>query len=155
MCCARRPTASSSSRTRSFSSSPLRNAMDHQRFADDIQHGHARVQGREGVLEDDLHFPPVGLHLIAGQFEDIFGFTIFANTALRPSVGSMARKISRPVVVLPQPDSPTRPSVSPWRMKKSTPSTARTCPTTRRSKPRWMGKCFFKLRTSSSFRPLF
>ncbi len=37
------------------------------------------------------------------------------------------------VVVLPQPDSPTRPSVSPSRMSKLTPSTACTVPTRRRS----------------------
>ena len=30
-----------------------------------------------------------------------------------PSVASIARRMSLPVVVLPQPDSPTRPSVSP------------------------------------------
>ena len=34
--------------------------------------------------------------------------------------------MQRPVVVLPQPDSPTRPSVSPRRIVKLTPSTART-----------------------------
>ena len=32
-----------------------------------------------------------------------------------PAVGSMSRSSSRPTVVLPQPDSPTRPSVSPRR----------------------------------------
>ena len=32
--------------------------------------------------------------------------------------------MQRPVVVLPQPDSPTRPSVSPRRIEKLTPSTA-------------------------------
>ena len=36
------------------------------------------------------------------------------------------------VVVLPQPDSPTSPSVSPSRMSKLMPSTARTVPTRRR-----------------------
>ena len=38
----------------------------------------------------------------------------------------MARSTRRPVVVLPQPLSPTRPSVSPGAMVKLTPSTART-----------------------------
>ena len=41
----------------------------------------------------------------------------------RPSA-SMSRSSSRPTVVLPQPDSPTRPSVSPRRIVKLTPSTA-------------------------------
>ena len=41
-----------------------------------------------------------------------------------PAVGSMRRRSRRPTVVLPQPDSPTRPSVSPRRISKLTPSTA-------------------------------
>ena len=39
-------------------------------------------------------------------------------------VGSYRRSRVRPVVVLPQPDSPTRPRVSPLRMAKLTSSTA-------------------------------
>ena len=35
------------------------------------------------------------------------------SNVIRPPVGSSSRLTSRPVVVLPQPDSPTRPSVSP------------------------------------------
>ncbi len=42
-----------------------------------------------------------------------------------PALGSISRKISRPVVDLPQPDSPTSPSVSPGSSAKLTPSTAR------------------------------
>ena len=41
-----------------------------------------------------------------------------------PADGSMSLKISRPVVDLPQPDSPTRPSTSPRSIVKLTPSTA-------------------------------
>ena len=41
--------------------------------------------------------------------------------------------ISMMVVVLPQPDSPTSPSVSPRLMSSETPSTARTLPTVRRN----------------------
>ena len=41
-----------------------------------------------------------------------------------PAVGSISRVTSRAVVDLPQPLSPTRPSVSPRRMWKSMPSTA-------------------------------
>ena len=60
-----------------------------------------------------------------------------------PPVGSSSRVTSRPVVDLPQPDSPTRPSVSPARTVKSMPSTARTAPTLRLKKaPRVIGKCF-------------
>ena len=41
--------------------------------------------------------------------------------------------MQRPVVVLPQPDSPTRPSVSPLRIVKLMPSTAFTWPTVARN----------------------
>ena len=41
-----------------------------------------------------------------------------------PAVGSISLMIVRPSVVLPQPDSPTTPSVSPRRRSRSTPSTA-------------------------------
>ncbi len=43
-----------------------------------------------------------------------------------PLVASRSRIIARPMVLLPQPDSPTRPSVSPRRTWKVTPSTALT-----------------------------
>ena len=53
--------------------------------------------------------------------------------------------MTRPSVDLPQPDSPTNPSVSPLRTSKLTPSTARTaCPPKR---PVPIGKC---LTTSST-----
>ncbi len=49
--------------------------------------------------------------------------------------------MARPVVDLPQPDSPTRPSVSPRRTSKLRPSTARTAPTLRCTiTPEVMGK---------------
>src|SRR3972149_552088 len=50
---------------------------------------------------------------------------------IRPAVGSMRRRTTRPTVVLPHPDSPTRPSVSPRRTSNVTPSTALTQPTVR------------------------
>src|SRR6266700_468372 len=66
-----------------------------------------------------------------------------------PPVGSSSRTTARPVVVLPQPDSPTRPSVSPGATVKSTPSTARTTPPERNSLPR-TGKCLASPSTRSS-----
>ena len=51
-----------------------------------------------------------------------------SKTMRRPSA-RCSLMIVRPSVVLPQPDSPTTPSVSPGRTVRSTPSTARTCPT--------------------------
>src|ERR687886_2471407 len=54
----------------------------------------------------------------------------------------------RPSVDLPQPDSPTSPSVSPFWIERSTPSTARTWPPVPR-RPAPAGKYFFRPRTSS------
>ena len=51
----------------------------------------------------------------------------------------ISRRIASPSVVLPEPDSPTMPSVSPWRTAMSTPSTALMWPTTWRSTPRLIG----------------
>src|SRR3954452_10647939 len=50
------------------------------------------------------------------------------SNLIEPPVGSSSRSSRRPVVDLPQPDSPTRPSVSPRLMSNDTPSTARTAP---------------------------
>ena len=48
-----------------------------------------------------------------------------------PDVGLCSCRIARPVVDLPQPDSPTRPSVSPGCSVNDTPDTACTVPTLR------------------------
>ena len=52
----------------------------------------------------------------------------------------ISRRIARPSVVLPEPDSPTTPSVSPLRTSMLMPSTALMWPTTLRSTPRLIGK---------------
>ena len=57
-----------------------------------------------------------------------------------PSVGSRSRISARPVVLLPQPDSPTSPSVSPRRIVNETPSTAFTDPTACWKMPERIGK---------------
>src|SRR5258706_11596303 len=62
----------------------------------------------------------------------------------------MSRRMQRPVVVLPQPLSPTSPSTSPGWIENDTPSTARTWPTVRDSRPRLIGKCLVRSVTSSS-----
>ena len=46
------------------------------------------------------------------------------STTILPSVGSSSFNSVRPTVDLPQPLSPTRPSVSPRRISNETPSTA-------------------------------
>ena len=71
-----------------------------------------------------------------------------------PPVGSSSRVSSRPVVVLPQPDSPTTPSVCPAATEKLTSSTACTAPTfCRMMMPLVTGKCLVSPVTSSSAPP--
>src|SRR6266851_5724166 len=70
-----------------------------------------------------------------------------------PDVGAMRRSVRRPSVLLPDPDSPTRPSVSPAWMSSDTSSTARTSygePRAFPAKTDWAcGKIFVRLRISS------
>lgn len=66
-----------------------------------------------------------------------------------PLVGSIKRRMHRPVVDFPHPDSPTTPSVSPACNSKLTPSTACTLSTTRLSTPPRIGKCFTNCFTRS------
>ncbi len=51
----------------------------------------------------------------------------------------ISRMMARPSVVLPDPDSPTTPSVSPSRTSMLTPSTALMWPTVLRIRPRLIG----------------
>ena len=67
-----------------------------------------------------------------------------------PAVGSTSRRIERPVVDLPHPDSPTSDSVSPPMTVKLTSSTAWTWATVRRRMPPLTAKRVDRLRTSSS-----
>ena len=67
-----------------------------------------------------------------------------------PPVGSSSRVMQRAIVDLPQPDSPTTPSVSPARTVKLTPSTALTDATSFwRISPRVTGKYFSRFSTTS------
>ena len=67
-----------------------------------------------------------------------------------PEVGSIIRRISRPVVDLPHPDSPTMPSVSPRYTEKLTPSTALTMLPRRMEPEPEAGKYFTRLDTFKS-----
>ena len=67
-----------------------------------------------------------------------------------PEVGSVRRKSERPVEDLPQPDSPTRLTVSATSTSKDTSSTAWTLATTRRSRPLRTGKRVVRWATCSS-----
>src|SRR5258708_9135854 len=68
---------------------------------------------------------------------------------IAPEVGSMRRRMRRPSVLLPEPDAPTRPSVSPWWMSRETSSTARISPTRRLpNRDSARSKTLVRLRTS-------
>src|SRR5262245_29297763 len=82
------------------------------------------------------------------RLSSVVTFSFWNHTS--PEVGSINRRIVRPVVDLPQPDSPTRPSVSPGWISKVTSSTACTRATSRESRPPRIGKYFFRLRTRRS-----
>src|ERR1700761_7336678 len=67
-----------------------------------------------------------------------------------PEVGSTRRRMERPTVVLPEPDSPTRPIPSPGWMVNDTSSTALTVVGLRDKSPEGETKCFVRWRTASS-----
>jgi hypothetical protein len=108
----------------------LRQLVDRQRLADDRADRHARVERRVGILEDDLHVARQGAQLVLAG-----AVTSLPSNQTSPEVGSIRRRMQRPVVLLPQPDSPTRPSVSPAIRSKLTPLTAWTLSTSRPSQP--------------------
>jgi hypothetical protein len=112
----------------------LRHAVQRERAAEDLGDALARVQRGERVLEDHLHVAAQRPHLAAPGPRDVAPAEGDA-----PSVGSSSRMIVRDSVVFPQPDSPTRPSVSPERRSKVTSSTACTRAATRLSTPLRMG----------------
>ncbi len=70
-----------------------------------------------------------------------------------PPVGFSNCRIARPVVDLPQPDSPTMANVSPFSTEKLSPSTAFTCATVCRMKPARIGNHFCRSMTSSRVSP--
>src|SRR5687767_10387469 len=76
--------------------------------------------------------------------------TFLFSNQISPDVGSMSLRIVRPVVDLPQPDSPTSPRVSPGMTSNDTSSTAWTRATSRESSPPRIGKYFLRFRTLRS-----
>ena len=46
-------------------------AVDLQRFAHNVHHGHARTKRREGVLENNGHIAPEFFHLLGGNIGNI------------------------------------------------------------------------------------
>src|SRR5579883_1965509 len=75
---------------------------------------------------------------------------LWSSNQTSPFDDASSRRITRPIVVFPDPDSPTSPSVSPCAIAKSTPSTAFTSPTWRENSPACIGKYLYRSLTSSS-----
>ena len=84
-------------------------AVDPERVADDLADPLARVERGVRVLEDHLHLAPERAQLPPRERRDVGA----VEESRVPLVGSCSRTSSRPSVDLPQPDSPTMPSVSP------------------------------------------
>ena len=69
-----------------------------------------------------------------------YASTFSPRNSTSPDVGSISRRMQRPVVLLPLPDSPTSPNISPSSMEKLTSSTALTTDALL-NKPRLLTKC--------------
>src|ERR1700730_13370219 len=91
---------------------------------------------------------------ISLRFERIARLSILVMSSpskkIDPLVGSSKRRMQRPIVVFPEPDSPTSPSVSPRLIRNVTPSTAFTSATWREKTPAVIGKYFVTSCTSTS-----
>ena len=147
----RSPTRASDSATRSATSArdQIRLGLG-QRLADGRADRQPRIQRAVRVLEDGLHRAPVARQAPREPACECRGR---GRTRRLPS-GAPGDRTSRAVVVLPHPLSPTRPSVSPRRRTKSTPSTAFTVPNVRpRIMPRDSGKCLVSPRASRTTSP--
>ena len=85
-----------------------------ERLADEFQHGHARIERGVGVLEDHLRTAAkaAGAQFPVGGLADVDLVTVEIVQDL-PLGDGEARRMDLPIVLLPQPDSPTMPNVSP------------------------------------------
>ncbi len=82
--------------------------VDSQAFGNRFADRDAWIKRSIRILEDDLH---VAAHFLSSLPLSLSTSSPLNDTA--PEVGSIKRSMVRPTVVLPQPDSPTSPRVSP------------------------------------------
>ncbi len=87
-------------------------SVDAKRFGDDFQHGHARVETRDGVLEDELR-------LAAERADVAVGIDGLPSHTTWPPDARTSWSAARASVDLPEPDSPTTPTASPGWMSRS------------------------------------
>src|SRR6266851_2554219 len=109
----RQPSQSSSLLDPSAQCRVRKPAQAEQRIGDGPKGGEARVEAVGRILEDHLDLRPKRR---AGTAE-----ISSSSSWIVPSVGSIKRARSRARVDLPQPDSPTSPTVSPCPIAKLTP----------------------------------
>ena len=117
------PTSSIRSCTRRLRSAPDGDAVNLKRISDDGAHPSPGVQGTIRILKHHLHSPSIRdevRHPTRWKYRD-------RRRSLCRTVRFSRRIMQRASVDLPQPVSPTRPSVSPRFTSKLTSSTARTC----------------------------
>jgi len=90
---------------------PRAEALRHERFAQDRAGPHPRIERRVGIPEHELDLPALPPVFAAADLRQVP-----APEVDDPLVGRSRPTITLPIVVLPQPDSPTSPNVSPRRM---------------------------------------
>ena len=91
------------------------------RALEDAPHGPVAVERRVGVLEDHLHGPLVGRAALGDRCRRR---SCRPASTSPPASGAWMPSIALASVDLPEPDSPTRPSVSPSARPRSTPTSA-------------------------------
>jgi hypothetical protein len=104
-----------------------------------------------GLSDETGSWKMICISRLSARSSDVpIDLTSRPSNLISPDVGSIRRRIARPVVVLPQPDSPTTPSVSPRATSKDTSFTAFTAPTCRDRTPFLIGNSFRRFRTDTS-----
>jgi len=124
--------------------------MNEQWLADDIADGHPRIQRAERILKDHLHLAAEGDQITIRDSHEIDGAAVVGEEHFARGWIDCSR-MQRAAVVLPDPDSPTMPRISPGRTSKEMLSTALKISTFfRQPEPACVSKCFERFRTRRS-----
>ena len=137
---AARPTCASSAATRGPPLAARAETMDRQPVRHLRADAPARVEARIRVLEHELHPPP--------QAAARRRASSCRRTARVPALGASSPSSSRPIVLLPEPHSPTSPTASPRPIASDTSVTACTG-AARARKPR-AAKCLLRRSAATS-----
>jgi hypothetical protein len=103
--------------------------VEHDRLGDLVADGVHRVEAGHRLLEDHRDLVAAdAAHLALALLDQVLALEEHLAAAMRPGGTGISRITERLVTDLPEPDSPTTPSVSPLSRWKLTPSTALTVP---------------------------